>query len=140
MPVVRHAASDPAASAAGSSTPTNISFEIIATSMGRHADVARLAGAKVRAIFDRHGIRFGTQEGSVYTPAITLWAMVSSCFHAKEQRSCAAAVARVLTPECVNPFETKVGSFFSLRRPRQASWRAVMKLDARSRRSARRPA
>ena len=97
MPVVRHAASDPAASAAGSSTPTNISFEIIATSMGRHADVARLAGAKVRAIFDRHGIRFGTQEGSVYTPAITLWAMVSSCFHAKEQRSCAAAVARVLT-------------------------------------------
>ncbi|BAM04427.1 putative transposase [Phycisphaera mikurensis NBRC 102666] len=97
MPVVRQAASDPAASAAGSSTPASISFCLIAASMGRHADVARLAGAKIQAIFDRHGIRFGVADGAVYTPAITLWAMVSSCFHANEQRSCAAAVARVLT-------------------------------------------
>jgi hypothetical protein len=34
--------------------------------------------------------------GIVYTTAVTLWAFLSQVLHAKEQRSCAAAVARVM--------------------------------------------
>lgn len=34
--------------------------------------------------------------GIVYTSAVTLWAFLSQVLHAKEQRSCAAAVARVI--------------------------------------------
>jgi hypothetical protein len=34
--------------------------------------------------------------GIVYTTAVTLWAFLSQVLHAKEQRSCAAAVARVI--------------------------------------------
>ena len=34
--------------------------------------------------------------GIVYTTAVTLWAFLSQGLHAKEQRSCAAAVARVI--------------------------------------------
>lgn len=35
-------------------------------------------------------------QGVVYTTAVTLWAFLSQVLHAKEQRSCAAAVARVI--------------------------------------------
>ncbi len=45
--------------------------------------------------FEEHGVEFGTDEKVVYTPAITLWALVSQVFFAKEMRSCKAAVARV---------------------------------------------
>lgn len=46
-------------------------------------------------VFQRHGIEFGSAEDAVYTPAITLWALVSQVFFAAEQRSCKAAVLRV---------------------------------------------
>lgn len=36
------------------------------------------------------------KPGVVYTTAVTLWAFLSQVLHAKEQRSCAAAVARVI--------------------------------------------
>jgi len=45
--------------------------------------------------FEEHGVDFGTDEDVVYTPAITLWALVSQVFFAKEMRSCKAAVSRV---------------------------------------------
>jgi hypothetical protein len=45
--------------------------------------------------FEEHGVEFGTDEEVVYAPAITLWAIVSQVFFAKEMRSCKAAVARV---------------------------------------------
>ena len=35
-------------------------------------------------------------QGTIYTTAVTLWAFLSQVLHAKEQRSCAAAVARVV--------------------------------------------
>lgn len=35
-------------------------------------------------------------QGLVYTTAVTLWAFLSQVLHAKEQRSCTAAVARVI--------------------------------------------
>jgi hypothetical protein len=37
-----------------------------------------------------------TDDGVIYTSAVTLWAFLSQVLHAKEQRSCAAAVARVI--------------------------------------------
>jgi putative transposase len=39
---------------------------------------------------------FAQDEEDVYTPALTLWAFLSQALHAKEMRSCAAAVARVV--------------------------------------------
>ena len=42
--------------------------------------------------FEKHGVDFGDEEGVVYTPAITLWALVSQTFFAGAQRSCKAAV------------------------------------------------
>ncbi|QDV48192.1 IS4 family transposase [Gimesia fumaroli] len=45
--------------------------------------------------FDEHEINFGSGEDDVYTPAITLWALISQVFFSGEQRSCKAAVIRV---------------------------------------------
>ena len=45
--------------------------------------------------FAGHDVDFGDDEDAVYTPAITLWALVSQVFFASEQRSCKAAVLRV---------------------------------------------
>jgi len=39
---------------------------------------------------------FAQDEENTYTPALTLWAFLSQVLHAKEMRSCAAAVARVI--------------------------------------------
>ena len=46
-------------------------------------------------VFEKHGVDFADNEDAVYTPAITLWALISQVFFAKEQRSCKAAVLRV---------------------------------------------
>ena len=46
-------------------------------------------------IFDAHEIDFGNDEDSVYTPAITLWALISQTFFKEEMRSCKAAVGRI---------------------------------------------
>jgi hypothetical protein len=45
--------------------------------------------------FQNHEIDFGNDEDAVYTPAITLWALVSQVFFSGEQRICKAAVSRV---------------------------------------------
>jgi putative transposase len=39
---------------------------------------------------------FAQDEENTYTPALTLWAFLSQVLHAKEMRSCSAAVARVI--------------------------------------------
>jgi len=48
-----------------------------------------------QAIFDKHEVNFGSDEDAVYTPAITLWALISHVFFKDEMRSCKAAVGRV---------------------------------------------
>ncbi len=55
-------------------------------------DVERFAQA-----FEEHHVDFAADDDDVivYTPAITLWALISQVFYAKEMRSCKAAVARV---------------------------------------------
>ena len=46
-------------------------------------------------IRDRHEVDFGSDEDAIYTPAITLWALISQAFFKAEMRSCKAAVSRV---------------------------------------------
>ena len=42
------------------------------------------------------GVEFGQLDGSVYTPALTVWAWLSQVLHTGELRSCAAAVSRII--------------------------------------------
>ncbi len=57
--------------------------------------VEAITNERFALAFEEHGVEFGTDEDVVYTPAITLWALVSQVLFAKEMRSCKAAVARV---------------------------------------------
>jgi hypothetical protein len=57
-----------------------------------------LSVEQMRQAFDDEGVCFGEDEDNddiVYTPAITLWAMLSQMLFTEEQRSCLAAVVRV---------------------------------------------
>jgi putative transposase len=58
------------------------------------ADV--LSEATIQQHFDEEGVAFGQGEDDVYTPALTLWAFLSQVLFKGEQRSCVAAVARVI--------------------------------------------
>ena len=50
----------------------------------------------IQNAFDDEGAGFADDEDAVYTPAITLWAFLSQVLFKDEQRSCVAAVARVI--------------------------------------------
>lgn len=59
-----------------------------------------LTAEQMQQAFDAEGVSFGdedrdTDDGIVYTPAITLWALLSQLLFTGEQRSCRAAVIRV---------------------------------------------
>jgi hypothetical protein len=58
------------------------------------ADV--LSEETIQQHFDDAGVSFGQGEDDVYTPALTLWAFLSQVLFKNEQRSCVAAVARVI--------------------------------------------
>jgi putative transposase len=58
------------------------------------ADV--LPEAHIQAVFDAEGVQFAQAEEDVYTPPVTLWAFLSQMLFKGEQRSCTAAVARVV--------------------------------------------
>ncbi len=58
------------------------------------ADV--LSEASIQQAFDAEGVDFATEEDEVYTPPVTLWAFLSQVLFKGEQRSCAAAVGRVV--------------------------------------------
>jgi hypothetical protein len=51
---------------------------------------------RIATAFAEEGVSFANEEDSVYTPAVTLWAFLSQALFKDEQRSCAAAVARVI--------------------------------------------
>ena len=51
---------------------------------------------RIQAAFDAEGVDFAQDEDEFYTPSVTLWASLSQVVHKGEQRSCLAAVARVL--------------------------------------------
>ena len=50
---------------------------------------------RIAQIFEEEQISFGEDEDAVYTPAITLWGLLSQVFFKEEQRSCLAAVIRI---------------------------------------------
>lgn len=50
----------------------------------------------IQAAFDEEGADFGQEDDAVYTPAITLWTFLSQVFFKEEQRSCVAAVSRLI--------------------------------------------
>ena len=41
---------------------------------------------KWQQAFDKHEIDFGNDEDAIYTPAITLWALISQAFFKSEMR------------------------------------------------------
>jgi len=57
---------------------------------------AVLPEKKIQEAFDAEGVEFAEDDDCVYTPAVTLWASLSQPLHKDEQRSCLAAVSRVL--------------------------------------------
>lgn len=68
------------------------------------ADV--LKETSIQAAFDDEGIAFPKAGDEIYAPAVTLWAFLSQVLFKGEQRSCAAAVARVAV--LMAAFGTKV--------------------------------
>ena len=55
-----------------------------------------LSAEQIQRAFDAENVHFGDDDDeAVYTPAVTLWAMLSPMLFTAEQRSCLAAVVRV---------------------------------------------
>lgn len=50
----------------------------------------------IQAAFEEEGAAFGQEDDAVYTPALTLWTFLSQVFFKEEQRSCLAAVSRLI--------------------------------------------
>ena len=51
---------------------------------------------KIQAALHDEGVAFAQEEDEVYSPPVTLWAFLSQVLFQDEQRSCVAAVARVV--------------------------------------------
>lgn len=58
------------------------------------ADV--LPEEEIKQAFADAGVDFAQEEDEIYTPPLTLWAFLSQVLHKGEQRSCMAAVSRIL--------------------------------------------
>ena len=54
-----------------------------------------ISDERIAQIFAEEGIAFGQDDDAVYTPAMTLWGLLSQVFFKEEQRSCLAAVVRI---------------------------------------------
>ncbi len=75
-------------------------FDLIKDSMLQSDElplVEVLDGNQWQESFVAHEIDFGNDEDAIYTPAITLWALISQVFFKGEMRSCKAAVGRAVT-------------------------------------------
>jgi len=92
-------------------------FRLILRSFLQHpglpfADV--LDEAAIKTAFDIDNSTFATDEDAVYTPAVTLWAFLSQVLFKDEQRSCVAAVARVIALRvalCGKPCSGNTGAY-----------------------------
>jgi putative transposase len=51
---------------------------------------------RIQAAFDEQGVAFAQEEDEIYTPQLTLWAFLSQLLFQGEQRSCVAAVSRII--------------------------------------------
>lgn len=76
------------------------SFSIFKRSMIQADDLPLsdiLSSDLIANVFKEEKIRFGIADDDVYTPAITLWAMISQCLSSGSARSCRAAAGRVVS-------------------------------------------
>jgi Transposase DDE domain len=55
-----------------------------------------LSESQIESVFAEEGGLFAQAEEDVYTPAITLWGFLSQALFKEEQRSCLAAVSRIV--------------------------------------------
>ncbi|MCA9147422.1 MAG: IS4 family transposase [Planctomycetaceae bacterium] len=82
------------------SSPTlPLRFSLVLRSFLQHAGLPfsdALSEDEIQKVFDTQDVGFAMQEDEVYCPAVTLWAFLSQVLFKDEQRSCAAAVARVV--------------------------------------------
>src|SRR5205085_10799239 len=102
LEVARHALNQggPRVSSYADAPPSACRLRPVLTSFLQHdglpfADV--LPAEEIQAAFDAEGASFADgQDGAVYTPEVALWAFLSQVLFKAEQRSCLAAVSRVL--------------------------------------------
>jgi hypothetical protein len=74
-------------------------FRLVLSSFMQHSGLPfaeALPEEKIQQAFDDDDSVFAQDEQDVYTPAITLWAFLSQVLFKGEQRSCLAAVSRVM--------------------------------------------
>jgi hypothetical protein len=74
-------------------------FRLILSSFLQHDDLPFadvLPEQTIQQAFVEAEADFAQDDDAVYTPALTLWAFLSQVLHARELRSCTAAVARVI--------------------------------------------
>lgn len=62
----------------------------------------------IQEAFQHAGVEFGTDAEDIYTPAIVLWGFLSQMLFKGEQRSCAAAIKRIVHL-CVAIYRTPPG-------------------------------
>lgn len=74
-------------------------FQMVLTSFMQNSGLAFadvLPEENIQAAFNDEGVAFAQEEEDVYTPPVTLWAFLSQVLFKDEQRSCVAAVSRVV--------------------------------------------
>ena len=75
-------------------------FRLVLSSVLQHGSLLFsdvLDADQVQQAFEDVQACFSEEDDVVYTPALTLWVFLSQVLHKGEQRSCVAAVARVIT-------------------------------------------
>jgi hypothetical protein len=55
-----------------------------------------LSEDEIHQAFADEGVEFAQEEDEIYTPSLTLWGFLSQVLHTGRQRSCTAAVSRVI--------------------------------------------
>lgn len=55
-----------------------------------------LSEEAIETAFEEEGVVFAQEDEEIYTPALTLWAFLSQMLFKDEQRSCLAAVSRII--------------------------------------------
>jgi putative transposase len=74
-------------------------FRLILSSFQQAADLPFadvLSEEQIEQACADEGVEFGTEPDDIYTPPLVLWAFLSQMLFKDEQRSCAAAVARLI--------------------------------------------
>jgi hypothetical protein len=99
-----------------SSPAASSPFEIIRRSClqsGGLPFAEALTPEQIEQAFVAEGVSFGSSADAVYTPAITLWAMLSQALFTGAQRACVAAVLRVASYYALlgRPVSTNTGAY-----------------------------